>query len=125
MKTSITAIIPAILALAACGSEPSPNEIVKIVDRPVPVIVEKEVVVEKEVPAPAPVTESEIIGCYVVRKHMTTHGYKYYRQFYDTYTTNKKAAWVFSEEEAKDLVESELRRGRSSSTECFSEEGTP
>lgn len=123
MRTLTAAIIPAILSLAACGSEPSPNEIVKIVDRPVPVIVEKEVTVEKEVPAP--VAESEIIGCYVVVKHTSKHGYKHYRQFHDRYTSDKKAAWVFSEEEAKDLAEAELRRGRPASTECFSEEDTP
>jgi hypothetical protein len=124
MRTSITAIIvPAILALAACGSEPSPNEIVilEVVEKPVPVIVEKEVVVEKEVP----VSEPEIIGCYVVIKRTVNYGYKHYRQFHDSYTSDKKAAWVFSPEEAKDLVESELRRGRPASTECFSEEGTP
>jgi len=119
MRTFNAAIIPAILSLAACGTEPSPNEIitVKVVEKPVPVIVEKEVVVEKEVPAPAP--ESEIIGCYVVVKYTAKYGYKYYRQFKDAYTSDKKSAWVFSEEEAKDLVESELRRGRPASTECF------
>lgn len=125
MRTHIAAIIPAILSLAACGTEPLPNTVTKttVIEKPIPVIVEKEVTVEKEVSAP--VTESEIIGCYVVLKYTSKYGYKHYRQFKDAYTSDKKAAWVFSEEEAKDLVESELRRGRPASTECFSEEDTP
>lgn len=114
MKTFTAAIIvPAILSLAACGSEPSPNEIVKVkvIERPVPVIVEKEV--EKEVIVEK---EAEIKRCLVVISYHSH--YKKYRTFLGHYTSDKKHAYAFEKSYAEELADFENKRGRSASTEC-------